>query len=74
MFDVFDELKAREKTLLIISHDLGETLNNYDRLLLLNRYLISSGKREEVLKEENLQQAYGFPICARCQEELTINH
>ncbi|WP_036481315.1 metal ABC transporter ATP-binding protein [Myxosarcina sp. GI1] len=62
MFDLFSELKVRQKTLLVISHDLGETLSNYDRLLLLDRQLIASGKREEVLTRENLKKAYGFSM------------
>lgn len=59
MFELFNELKARQKTLLVIAHDLGETLYNYDRLLLLDRQLIAAGKREEVLTLENLKKAYG---------------
>ncbi|MEL6580210.1 MAG: metal ABC transporter ATP-binding protein [Cyanobacteria bacterium J06621_12] len=58
IFDIFAELKAQQKALLVISHDLGETLSNYDRLLLLNKKLIASGTREEVLTNENINQAY----------------
>ena len=58
IFDLFAELKAQQKTLLVISHDLSETLNNYDRLLLINRQLIASGTKEEVLTYENINKAY----------------
>jgi manganese/iron transport system ATP-binding protein len=59
LFEVFDELKAQGKTILVISHDLGETLERYDRLLLLDKELIASGSKEEVITPENLQKAYG---------------
>ncbi len=58
IFDVFTELKAQLKTLLVISHDLSDTLENYDQLLLLNKKLIASGTIEEVLTNENINQAY----------------
>jgi len=58
IFDIFAELKAQQKALLVISHDLGETLNNYDRLLLMNKKLIAFGTKEEVLTNENINQAY----------------
>lgn len=58
IFDIFAELKAQQKTLLVISHDFSETINNYDRLLLLNKRLIASGTKEEVLTNENINKAY----------------
>ncbi len=59
IFDVFAELKQSNKTLLVISHDLSETLSHYDRFLLLNQSLIAMGRDREVLTPANLQQAYG---------------
>ena len=58
IFDIFAELKAQQKTLLVISHDLSETLDNYDQLLLINKRLIAAGTKEEVLTNENINQAY----------------
>ena len=58
IFDIFAELKAQQKALLVISHDLSETLDNYDRLLLLNKKLIAFGTKEEVLTNENINRAY----------------
>ena len=58
IFNIFAELKAQQKTLLVISHDLSQTLENYDQLLLLNKQLIAAGSIEEVLTNENINQAY----------------
>ena len=58
IFDIFTELKAQHKTLLVISHDLSETLENYDQLLLLNKKLIAAGSIEEVLSNDNINKAY----------------
>ncbi len=57
IFDIFAELKAEQKTLLVISHDFSETINNYDRLILLNKKLVACGTKEEVLTNENINKA-----------------
>ena len=58
IFDIFAELKAQQKTLLVISHDLSETINHYDRLLLINKRAIAFGTKEQVLTNENINRAY----------------
>jgi manganese/iron transport system ATP-binding protein len=62
IFQVFQELKHEGKTLLVINHDLGETLNYYDKLLLLNKELIALGSKSEVFTPSNIQQAYGISL------------
>lgn len=62
MFDIFRELKAQAKILLVISHDLSETLDHYDQLLLLNRRVVAKGPRHEVMTEHNLLAAYEGPV------------
>ncbi|MEG4210833.1 metal ABC transporter ATP-binding protein [Microcoleus sp. S13_B4] len=62
IFDIFAELKSENKTLLVISHDLGETLKQYDNLLLLNKQLIATGSCLEVLTAANIQKAYGYDL------------
>ncbi|NJL40630.1 MAG: metal ABC transporter ATP-binding protein [Leptolyngbyaceae cyanobacterium SM1_4_3] len=62
MFEIFAELKSQAKTLLVVSHDLSETLEHYDRLILLNKRLIAVGSRREVMTAENLQVAYDSPL------------
>lgn len=59
IFNIFKELTAEEKTLLVINHDLGDTLRYYDSLMLLNRKLTATGSRQDVLTPSNIQQAYG---------------
>ena len=58
IFEIFAELKAQQKAVLVISHDLSQTLDNYDQLLLLNKTLIASGSPAAVLTNENINQAY----------------
>ncbi|NJL56551.1 metal ABC transporter ATP-binding protein [bacterium] len=62
MFEIFAELKSQAKTLLVISHDLSETLSHYDRIVLLNKRLIAIGSRHEVMTDDNLKAAYGSPM------------
>ena len=58
IFEIFAELKAQQKAVLVISHDLSQTLKNYDQLLLLNKTLVASGSPATVLTNANINQAY----------------
>ena len=46
----------------MVNHDLGESITNFDELILLNKELIAAGDRQQVLKDENLQRAYGGKV------------
>ena len=72
MLEVFAELKSQGKTLLLITHDLGDTLTQCDRLLLLNRQLIANGSLKEVITVDNIQRAYGDSILFIQNSELNI--
>ncbi len=56
---VLDELKRRQVTLLVATHDLNLAAESFDRLMLLNRRLIGFGGPQEVLTPDRLQEAYG---------------
>ncbi len=59
ILDIYSNLKAEGKTLLVSCHEWGQALNNYDRLILLNQSLIAHGSPQEVMTLENIQSAYG---------------
>ncbi len=59
LFVIFRELADAGKTVLIVNHDLGESITNFDQLILLNRDLIAHGDRQTVLTAENMSRAYG---------------
>ncbi len=61
IFDIFAELKALGKILLVSSHDWGQGMGLLDRMLLLNQRLIADGSPQEVMTAANLQLAYGTP-------------
>jgi manganese/iron transport system ATP-binding protein len=60
IFQIYDELKAEGKTLLISCHEWGGILNHYDQLMLLNRRLIAYGAPKEVMTPANIELAYGI--------------
>lgn len=62
IFNLFAELKAHHKTLVVISHDLGEQLKQYDQLLLLNKQVIAQGSRGDVLTTTNIERTYGYNL------------
>ena len=59
MLDIFRELKAEGKIIIVSSHEWGEALNRYDRLLLLNRSLLADDVPQVVMTYDNIQRAYG---------------
>lgn len=59
IFEVFEELTQAGKLVLVVNHDLGESITHFDDLILLNQTLVASGTRQQVLTQENLQLAYG---------------
>ncbi|MEM9541642.1 MAG: metal ABC transporter ATP-binding protein [Cyanobacteria bacterium P01_E01_bin.42] len=58
LFQIFRELADAGNIVLVVNHDLGESITNFDDLILLNKELISVGQRQTVLQEENLYRAY----------------
>ena len=62
IFDVFRQLTDAGKIVLVVNHDLGQSIAHFDDLILLNRDLIASGARDTVLTEENLYRAYGGKV------------
>lgn len=62
IFNIFHELADLGKIILVINHDLGESITNFDDLILLNKEIIAVGDRQEVLQEENLYRAYGSKV------------
>ncbi|PZV17866.1 MAG: manganese ABC transporter ATP-binding protein [Leptolyngbya sp.] len=60
IFQIYDELKAEGKTLLISCHEWGGILNHYDQLLLLNQRLVAQGVPKEVMTPTNIELAYGI--------------
>jgi manganese/iron transport system ATP-binding protein len=58
IFEIFHELAADGKTVIVVNHDLGEAITNFDDLILLNKEVIASGSRQTVLQPENMSRAY----------------
>lgn len=59
LFSIFRELASTGKTVMVVNHDLGESVTHFDHLILLNRELIASGDRQQVFTLENMTRAYG---------------
>lgn len=62
LFRIFKELADAGKIVMVVNHDLGESITHFDRLLLLNRELIAYGCREQVLTPRNMTRAYGGSV------------
>lgn len=56
---LFEALREKGKTLLIVHHNLSSAENYFDWLILLNTCLIASGPTLEVFKQQNIWRTYG---------------
>lgn len=62
IFKIFRDLANLGKVVVVINHDLGESIRNFDDIILLNKELIAAGRRQQVLQDENLSRAYGGKV------------
>jgi manganese/iron transport system ATP-binding protein len=58
LFEIFHELAEAGHIVIVVNHDLGESITHFDDLILLNRELIACGGRQQVLRSENMYRAY----------------
>lgn len=59
IINLFAELKAKNKTIVCVHHDLNTVGEYFDWVILINARLIAVGPAEEVLTVENLNKTYG---------------
>ncbi len=53
------ELRAADKTVVVVHHDLQTVAEYFDHVMLLNVRRIASGRVEDVFTDENLRLTYG---------------
>ncbi len=61
LIDLLHKLK-REKTVIIVLHDINPLVECTDRVILLNRRVLAYGTVAEVITEDNLEKLYGTKI------------
>lgn len=59
ILNLLQEMRAEEKTIMVVHHDLQSAYEYFDWVILLNMRLIASGPKEEVFTPELLQETYG---------------
>lgn len=59
ILSILDEMRARQMTLLIATHDLEMATTWFDRLLLINQRVVADGPAQSALSPERLAVAYG---------------
>lgn len=62
LFEIFQELAADNKIVMVVNHDLGESITHFDDLILLNKEVIAADRRQTVLTDFNLRRAYGGKV------------
>nr|ARO91073.1 manganese transport system ATP-binding protein [Flintiella sanguinaria] len=58
IFNFLRNLAQDNKLIIVIHHDLGDVINYFDELILLNKSIIAKGSCDQVLQEHFLQKAY----------------
>ena len=74
ILSLLDELKRKNVTVMVATHDLEQASEYFDRIMLLNHRLIGFGSPDEVLQTEKLVQAYGGRLrSASGDDVLTVD-
>jgi manganese/zinc/iron transport system ATP- binding protein len=59
ILNLLQEMRAEEKTIMVVHHDLQSAYEYFDWVILLNMRLIASGPKEEIFTTKLLQETYG---------------
>jgi manganese/iron transport system ATP-binding protein len=59
IFDILDSLRPDGVTVMVATHDLQLAADRFDKIMLLNRYIVAFAEPTAVLTADNLLQAYG---------------
>jgi manganese/zinc/iron transport system ATP- binding protein len=59
IIELLKEMRAKNKTILVVHHDLQTVKDYFDWVVLLNTRLVASGKTEDVFQSELLNETYG---------------
>ena len=59
IFQLLHDLRERDVTIMLSTHDLDQAVQYFDRVMLLNRQLLGFGEPDEVFTEDALMTAYG---------------
>jgi manganese/zinc/iron transport system ATP- binding protein len=59
IINVLRELRDREKTVIVVHHDLATVTDYFDYVTLLNVEVFASGPADDVFTDENLRRTYG---------------
>jgi len=56
--DILKKLRNEGKTILVIHHDLSKVTDYFDKVILLNQWLVAYGDTKVAFTEENINRAY----------------
>ncbi len=59
LLDLLDTLRNQNVTVMVATHDLEQAARHFDRIMLLNHRMVAFDKPQQVLRTDNLLQAYG---------------
>jgi len=59
IFDLMNELKEQNKTILVVHHDLSKVTEYFDKLILINQTLVAYGDTDLVFNKELISKTYG---------------
>jgi manganese/iron transport system ATP-binding protein len=59
ILDLLDRLKEEKVTVMVATHDLDQAAAHFDRIMLLNHYIVAFGEPRFVMQTDHLLKAYG---------------
>src|SRR5512146_1721333 len=59
LLNLLDTLRNQNVTVMVATHDLEQAARHFDRIMLLNHRIVAFDVPQQVLRTDNLLQAYG---------------
>ncbi|MWB76690.1 ATP-binding cassette domain-containing protein [Pseudooceanicola sp. 216_PA32_1] len=72
IIDVLKSLKAEQRTVVCVHHDLSTVTDYFDRVFLLNKSRIAEGPVAQAFTAETLQSAYGGRLATAQIDQLSL--
>lgn len=73
IFNLIKELKAEDKTIMIVHHDLNKVKDYFDKVILINQILVAYGNTNKVFTPDLLQKTYGGQLTILQKAEQLLN-
>src|SRR5512147_280882 len=73
LLNLLDTLRDQKVTVMVATHDLDQAARHFDRIMLLNHRMVAFDTPQQVLRTDNLLEAYGGRLKVDSQGTMLVD-